>query len=163
MLRSAPRRTQRRFENGTRGAGHFYHLDGDLPVPEAELSEALLSLLQRGRSVLADYEALRAESDAAWNFSAWAYATHVADLHCGDQVEVNSPNGKVIFHCRYLQPDDYSDGFDPSALCMSGPVSRKDGSPGKKSNGSAKLFSDEWKLAGRARPEWLNKLREFWP
>ena len=63
----------------------------------------------------------------------------------------------------HLQMDDASDASNPADLYISGPVARKDGSPGKRSYARAKLFSDEWRLTGRARQDWLDKLREFWP
>jgi hypothetical protein len=68
---------------------------------------------------------------------------------------VSSASGDIVFHCRYLQPDDKGDELDPAALVMSGPIARKNGSLGKQRYGSARLFSDEWKLVGRARPDWL--------
>jgi hypothetical protein len=144
-------------------SSRFYRLDNELEVSEATLPEALASLVHRGKELLADYEKLRAEANEAWNSAAWEYVAHAVDLNFGDQIEIDSPKGKMIFHCRYLQPEDNSDERDPAKLCVSGPVARKDGSPGKISYGSAKLFSDEWKLAGRARPEWLQQLRQFWP
>jgi hypothetical protein len=156
-------RARRQHEIVWEASSRFCRLEDDLPIPDAELPQSLRLLLGRGQDLLADFESLRATSDAEWNSAAWAYAGYVVDLNYGDQVEVSSSAGKVIFHCCHLQMDDASDGSDPADLCISGPVARKDGSPGKRSNGWAKLFSDEWKLVGRARPEWIDQLREFWP
>ena len=138
---------------------NFYQLDRDLELAESELPERLRSLLLQGRNLLADYEAFRAEIDAAWHSAAWAYVGYVADLHYGDQVEVSAHGAKVIFHCRQAVAED----ADPSDFRISGPVARKDGSPGKRSYDTANLFSDDWRLVGRARAAWVEELREFHP
>jgi hypothetical protein len=133
-------------------SSRFYHLEDDDDIPVGPgVAECLRSLLRRGKELRVEYEQFRDEIDAAAQTAAWAYAGYVADLHYGDQIEASSYRGRVVFHCQQAMSDD----SDPDDFRVSGSVARKDGSPGTRSYGMVNVFSDDWKLKGRANAPWL--------
>jgi hypothetical protein len=128
----------------------FYHLEDEGTPFLPAVPERLRSLLARGNELFREYEQFKTEAEQAAQDAAWAYVSHVADLNRGDQIEADGYRGRETFHCWHA----WADEPDPRDFQIHGPVARKDGSPGKRSSGMTKLFSDDWTLVGRAREAW---------
>ncbi len=159
-------RATRQMDTVSQLYGPFQQLDQELPPPQPQSPEQLRSLLRRCSELVADYGTVRSDVTTARQSAAWAYVSYVADVHYGDQVQAIAPWDRskvIIFHCCEISVDEPLDTNElvPADVRLLGPAARKDGSPAKVLYGATDLFSDDWKLVGRAQPKWAEALGKF--
>jgi hypothetical protein len=109
------------------------------------VSEALSSLLKRTKEVSDAFDQFEEETDRAYQLAAWQYATDTFNLRQGDQIQIVRDGKPLMIFCDRLRSDE----GELSDFWVSGPIARKDGSPGK-NDYSIPLTQVDWKIVPKA-------------